>query len=479
MIVNFHDMNRVVSRIGITPVGGPKYRVYRLRFHLLAYSIARKAKLLGKESKFIVRCDDTNSSNVNRDFLDPYLTVLYSLGVKPDLTPYDKDESGFSLFQSKRGELYRFFIDRLIEMNLAFKDSSGAIFFSPEKFVNKFRSVLNCGKLLVLDASMGTVTVNVKSPLRERRGEIGFVPFALMRSNGEYLFNLCSPVDDAVLGVTHVVRDRNKLNVLAKQEMIRIALNFPPIMYVHAPFLVNNDGKKIVHDEYWGDATFQDFIARGVLPEALVSYLLSGLYGPSESYYQTLDDFAVKVDISQIHQSSTVFSESVLKQHNKRAIENSSDKSYKAGIRKYLDLYNAEALGFFDSDSHLSEMIVRMKRGFSESATIIENISSPLYNVTDIDNVHALGLVSDFLIREVSSAEHSYVVTICDMATINAKCLSISKKEYFQSIRYLLTGKSDGCDLREVVDYLEKSERMMERLLFVREKLFKFNILSK
>ncbi len=479
MIKNIHEMDRVVSRIGITPVGGPKYRVYRLRFHLLAYSIVRKAKLLGKESKFIIRCDDTNSNNVNRDFLDPYLSVLYSLGINPDLTPYDNDEAGFSLFQSKRGELYRSYVDRLIETGLAFKDSSGAIFFSPEKFTNKFKDILDYGGLSVFDASMGNIAVNVQSSLNNKKEDLGFIPFALMRANGEYLFNLCSPVDDSVLGVTYVVRDRGKLNVLARQEMVRVALGLPPVIYVHTPFLVNDNGQKIIYDDYWGDATFQDFIARGILPEGLVSYLLSGLYGPSESYYSTIDNFASRMNLSQIHQSSTVFTESVLRYHNKKAIEASSEDGYRIGIRNYLSFHNPSLLDDFDSDSYLHEMILRMKREFSESAIIIGYILNPTYDIADIDSPHALSLVVNFLIKEVLNKRHSYVSAICDSSVVNAKYLGMSNKNYFKSIRYVLTGKLHGCDLREIVDYFEKSKKMRNRLFLVRNKLSKFNILNK
>ncbi len=479
MSTSFCGVNKIVSRIGITPVGSSKYRVNRLRFHLLAYVIARKAKLLGKESKFFIRCDDTNSSNVNRNFLDSYLEVLTSLGVIPDLTPYDKVDNEFSLFQSERGDLYKMFVDQLIEKDLVFNDSSGALFFSPEEFSKQFRHSLYNDKLLVVDASMGDLSVNIQSPLMERKGKMGFVPFALMRSNGEYLFNLCSPVDDAMLGVTHVVRDCDKLNLLSKQEMIRISLGFSPLTYVHVPLLVDKSNKRFVHDEYWGDATFQDFISRGILPEALVSYLLSGFFGPSERYYSSLDEFAVQVDFSQLHRSNTVFTEAVLKQHNKKAVEKSTEKAYVAGLRKYLAFHDCGALKSFDSDPQLLKVIVRMKKEFSESRVIIGYLSTPKYDVMDIDNVYTLNLVHDFLMRKVLDDKHVSVKSMLEMSASNAKHLGISKKEFYQSIRYLLTGKYQGCDLHEIVQYLEKTDLIMMRLDIARKELFKTNILNK
>ena len=128
-------MNKVISRVGITPVGSSKYRVNRLRFHLLAYAVARNAKLNGNDAEFIIRCDDTDTSNTNRSFLDSYLEVLESLDVRADIAPYDKDHNGNSMFQSERGDIYREFTNRLLISNLAYNDSSGAVFFRRESIL--------------------------------------------------------------------------------------------------------------------------------------------------------------------------------------------------------------------------------------------------------------------------------------------------------------------------------------------------------
>lgn len=481
MSKNLCNSDKIVSRIGITPVGSKKYRVNRLRFHLLAYAIARKAQLIGKDAKFFVRCDDTDTSNTTRSFLDAYLEVLFSLGIVPDLIPSDRDENGFSLFQSEREDLYRMFVSRLAKLGLAFKDSSGAIFFHTEEFSKRFQHLIIDNKLSIEDVSMGSLSIDIRTPLKEKRGKMEFVPFPIVRSNGKYLFNLCSPVDDAMLGVTHVVRDRDKLNLLSNQEMVRISLGFPSLIYVHAPLLVNKEGKRFIHDEYWGDATFQDFIARGILPEALVSYLLSGFFGPSERYYKSLDDFSFQVDFSQLHRSNIVFTESVLKQHNKKALEFSSENGYKMALRKFLAYHDPAMLDSIDSNYHLLEVLVRMKREFLESCRIIEDLLHPKYDTPDVEHVQTLNLIMAFFLRwRLDELQHcSYEDVLIKMASDHSRSMGISKKEYYRAIRYLLTGRYQGCDLHEVVQYLEKTGAISERLNMAKQELLKINLLVK
>lgn len=473
------NVDKVISRIGITPVGSAKYRVNRLRFHLLAYVVARKFQLAGKEASFFIRCDDTDSGNVNRAFLDSYLEVLLSLGVVPNLTPYNTDSGGFSLFQSKRGDLYRIFIDRLLGSGLAFKNSTGAIFFNSEEFSRRFQDLLTDNKLKVEDVSIGSISVDIRSPLKEKRGGVGLVPFPLVRANGTYLFNLCSPVDDGVMGVTHIVRDRDKLDLLSKQEMVRISLGFPAITYVHVPLLVNQGGKRFVYDEYWGDATFQDFVVKGIFPKALVSYLLSGFFGPSERYYSSIEDFASQVNLGRLHQSNTVFDESVLRQHNKKALEGSSVLEYETVLKNFLAGNNPVVLDCLKSDPDMLEMIIRMKRWLSEAGDIIHDLSQFSYDDPDTKHIGILNaIVTFFLQKESEVRDHSYVDSMLKMATEHAKNLGISKKEYYKALRYILTGKYQGCDLHEVVWYLEKKRVVMARIKTTRNELIKRNLLD-
>src|SRR5574343_1151146 len=138
----FSKNETIVSRVGISPVGSGYYRICRLSFHLLAYSIYKKALHEGCNAKFVIRCDDTNFKNSNRKFLYEYLNVLNELNVKADLYPDSLDCNGYSLFQSERGDLYKKSVDSLLLKKMAFVDKTGAVFFDIKEFSKQFSFLL-------------------------------------------------------------------------------------------------------------------------------------------------------------------------------------------------------------------------------------------------------------------------------------------------------------------------------------------------
>ena len=462
------NSNNIVSRIGITPVGSSKYRLNRLRFHLLAYSVARKAQLEGLNGKFIIRCDDTNANNINRAFLDPYLEVLDSLGVKADLTPYDADATGKSLFQSERSDIYREYCAKLMNNKFAYIDDSSAIFFDTVKFFEEFEHSLVEGKMTADDMSMGKIKVDPRTP--EKRGRSGLVPFPIMRANGDYLFNLCSPVDDAVMGVTHIVRDRLKLSLLPQQEMVKAALGLPHVSYLHVPLLVNNEGKRLIHDDYFGEATFQDFIDKGILPQALVSYLLSGFAGPSENHYESIDDFSRQVNFSKLHQSDSVFSRSVLDQHNRKSLGEVSEDEYRKAFWKYLGSQETDLEGALEDNKELLAIIVKARRKFSDAIQIVTSLQSVELKPPSIELIGPVKKIMDVFIEyQLNSGNHiSFESYFIDAYEDRLKSLYLSKKEYYGSLRYILTGQEHGIDLREVIKYLVQKNQIPERFKQVR-----------
>lgn len=470
-------MNKTISRIGITPVGSPHYRLNRLRLHLLAYSVARKAQLKGDDVEFIIRCDDTNVANTNREFLDAYLRVLNSIGVTPNRTPYDKDKNGMSLFQSERTELYRASTDQLLSNDLAYEDSSGAIFFHTRNFSEKFRHILQMDTLIISDVAMGKIPINIRRANREEKGDKNdYMPFPLIRSNGDCLFNLCSPIDDAIMGITHVVRDRAKLDLLPQQEMVRIALNLQPFNYLHAPILVDSFGKRFVKDEDFEEATYQNVIKKGIASRALVSYLLSSLVGPSEQYYHSIDEFAESVNFKRLHQANTTFSKQVLESHQKNSLSRLSSDQYLISFMEFLEIHNIELLNIIKTDTNLALALVSMKRNFLEAHGIIKSLVLPepedLPEKLKVSTIRMIEFLQGIELEDMLQGE-SYEQILMVKWNDRARNIEVPKKEYFSILRYILTGQCQGCDLYQAIQYLDSSPGGMQQRVELMKQLLK------
>ena len=113
------------------------------------------------------------------------------------------------------------------------------------------------------------------------RGDITFqtefVPdFALSRANGDPLYTLVNPVDDALMGITHVLRGEDLLSSTPRQialfeglEAIGVAQETPA--YGHLPYVMGEGNKKLSKRD--PEAHMELYREQGFLPEGLLNYL--------------------------------------------------------------------------------------------------------------------------------------------------------------------------------------------------------------
>jgi glutamyl-tRNA synthetase len=118
------------------------------------------------------------------------------------------------------------------------------------------------------------------------RGEVSFEnktieDFVLLRATGMPLFLLSNALDDAAMGITHVVRGEDHVPGTPKYLLLRDAMGLGrPEVFAHLPMLVNEGRKKLSKRK---DAvSVADFAARGFLPEAMVNYLALLGWGPKD-----------------------------------------------------------------------------------------------------------------------------------------------------------------------------------------------------
>jgi len=109
------------------------------------------------------------------------------------------------------------------------------------------------------------------------RGEVSFEnanleDFVIVRSSGLPMFLVANAVDDADMGITHIVRGEDLINVTPKGLLLRRALGIDATpMFAHLPLIVNEKRQKL--SKRRDDVSVGDYIDRGYLPEAMVNYL--------------------------------------------------------------------------------------------------------------------------------------------------------------------------------------------------------------
>ncbi len=102
-----------------------------------------------------------------------------------------------------------------------------------------------------------------------RGADIG--DFIIRRADGGPAFFFCNAIDDALMGVSHVLRGEDHLSNTPRQLLLLQALGLPVPIYGHLPLLLGDNGKPL--SKRLGDVSLRALRELGYFPEALLNYL--------------------------------------------------------------------------------------------------------------------------------------------------------------------------------------------------------------
>jgi len=144
------------------------------------------------------------------------------------------------------------------------------------------------------------------------RGEVRFScvdleDFVIRRGDGSPTFLVANAVDDAEMGITHVIRGEDLLNTTPKIMLIwdALALDDKPT-YAHLPLLVNDKRKKL--SKRRDDVSLMDFLSQGYLPEAMVNHLaLLGWGPPDDIEIRPIEEILELFKLENVNKGSAFF----------------------------------------------------------------------------------------------------------------------------------------------------------------------------
>ena len=130
--------------------------------------------------------------------------------------------------------------------------------------------------------------------------------FVIVRGDGSPLYHFTVVVDDAEMGITHVIRGDDHISNTPKQVLLFRALGHPEPRFAHLPLILNPDRTKMSKRK--SQTAVSDYIAEGFLREALVNYLaLLGWSSKTEDEVFSIDELSALFDIDAIHKGGAVF----------------------------------------------------------------------------------------------------------------------------------------------------------------------------
>jgi glutamyl-tRNA synthetase len=266
-------MSDVVTRFAPSPTG--YLHIGGARTALFNRLYARRAG-----GRFILRIEDTDQERSTPESVQAILDGMSWLGIAWDEGPF---------YQMERMELYRKEANRLLAEGKAYrcictKEELDARREEMRARGEKPRYDGRC-RTLPPDATQGKPHVlRIKTPLGGQtvvhdllRGDVVFEnaeldDLVLLRTDGSPTYNYVVVIDDASMGITHVLRGDDHLNNTPKQILLYEALGYPLPRFGHFPLIHGMEGGKLSKRQ--DDVSVMAYKEKGYLPEAMVNYLV-------------------------------------------------------------------------------------------------------------------------------------------------------------------------------------------------------------
>jgi len=188
-----------------------------------------------------------------------------------------------------------------------------------------------------------TFTDMVRGEMRFDGDLIG--DFIIVKSDGYPTYQFASPVDDAVMKITHVIRGEEHLSNTPYQLMLVDALGYErPTAYAHMPLILASDGSKLSKRKH-PEANLILFRDRGYLPEALLNYLaLLGWNPGTVQEIFTFDELVQAFSFGRVQHAGARFDWEKLNWINGEWIRRLSDDELAERLQPFVPLLDRETI---------------------------------------------------------------------------------------------------------------------------------------
>ena len=299
-------MSTVVTRFAPSPTG--YLHIGGARTALFNWLYARN-----RRGKFILRIEDTDQERSTPQAVQAILEGMRWLGITWDEGPH---------FQMERVELYRKEAERLLREGKAYrcictKEELDARREEMAARKEKPRYDGRCRDLPPAATQGMPHVVRIRTPLSGQtvvrdmlRGDVVFEnaeldDLVLARTDGSPTYNFVVVVDDASMGITHVLRGDDHLNNTPKQILLYEALGYPLPRFGHFPLIHGMEGGKLSkrHD----DVSVTAYREKGFLPEAMVNYLVRLGWGHGDQEIFTVAEMQEYFSLEHVGKSPSKF----------------------------------------------------------------------------------------------------------------------------------------------------------------------------
>ncbi|MBQ9737357.1 MAG: glutamate--tRNA ligase [Clostridia bacterium] len=339
----------VRTRFAPSPTG--YMHIGNLRTALYAYLLAKS-----NNGKFILRIEDTDQERYVDGAVDVIYRTMKDTGLIHDEGPDVGGDFG-PYIQSERRGLYKEYAEKLVESGHAyycFCDKERLDDLRARQTAMKVPTKYDglCSKLskeeiqAKLDAGVPYV-IRQKIP---KTGKTSFVDEVfgeisvdnailddnvLLKADGLPTYNFANVIDDHLMNITHIIRGSEYLSSTPKYNLLYEAFGWEIPKYIHVSPVMKDANNKL--SKRHGDASYEDFIEKGYLKEAIVNYIALLGWAPGDEREKfTMEELEKAFDVKGISKSPAIFDEKKLAWLNGEYIrELTPDKFHEMALPYY------------------------------------------------------------------------------------------------------------------------------------------------
>ncbi|MCG3653762.1 glutamate--tRNA ligase [Aliarcobacter butzleri] len=460
-----------ITRFAPSPTG--YLHIGGLRTSLYSYLWARKTG-----GEFRLRIEDTDLARNSEEAMKAIIDAFDWVGLNYD---------GEVFYQSKRTDIYKQYIDKLLESGNAYK-----CYMSKEE-LDVLRAAQEAAKQTPRydgtwrpepGKELPPVPAGVEPVIRIKAPTTGTIEFddgvkghmkfdanqvddyVIARSNGMPTYNFVVAIDDALMGMTDVIRGDDHLSNTPKQIVVYNALGFKVPKFYHVPMINNPEGKKLSKRD--GAMDVMDYKRLGYLPEALLNFLVRLGWSNGDQEIFSMKEMLELFDPSNINKSASSYNGEKLLWLNSEYIKAVSNERL------------IEELKFFDLDlSNYPKKNEILDLAKQRAQTLVE-LKKSITDIIDVPTSYEESGVKKFIKEDTKELLEKYLLLL----ESNKNSLDSVEKieeftkpfindnglkfpQLFQPIRIALTGGTQAPSVYDIIfilGYDEVSTRINEAL---------------
>ncbi len=469
-------MKDIIARFAPSPTGF--LHIGGIRTALINYIIVQQAKLIGSNSKFLVRIEDTDKIRSKKEYENSIIKGLKWMGIKWD------DEI---INQSNNNIRHKEIAYELLKNNNAYKCICTQEILEKKRLENKKNHInekrlcnecendqniqnLNenfCIRIKIPDKEKITIKDKIQGVVSIENKEID--NFILLRNDGSPTYMLSVVVDDNDMNINTIIRGNDHLSNTFRQIYIYKYMKWMVPEYGHLPLIHGQDGSKL--SKRHGAVDINELKNLGYLSKSIINNLILLGWSPKkENEIIEMEEISKIFNIGKISKSSSIFDYKKLNYINNYYLK--KDTNY-----KYFNDYiiNNDTLNtFIQEDEDKIKRIFKVYKNnlnyFSEIDSIIKLYFDKSFiteNNKILNNDFNI-ILKDFInyLSNIKKWNEEIIDTLVNNFIIEKKIKFVL---FGKPLRFLLTNSENGPSISAILFALGKETSFFRLNNYIRK----------